>query len=137
MHINTFSPFQMTWYPRALGLLRSVTGYLLIAHGTSKHLGFPSIPAMASLPPGSLPWIAGLLELGGGVLILLGLFTRPAAFILSGMMAFAYFIGHASRGNPLLPILNGGELAVVYCFLFMSVAGGGEWSLDSILRRRR
>lgn len=86
----------------------------------------------------SLPWIAGCLELAGGALIILGLLTRPTAFVLSGLMAFAYFIGHASKGNPLLPLLNGGELAALYCFLFLflSVAGAGAFSVDSILKKR-
>jgi putative oxidoreductase len=72
-------------------------------------------------------------------LLIVGLLTRPTAFVMSGLMAFAYFIGHASRGNPLVPLLNGGELAALYCFLFLflSVAGGGAWSLDNVLRRRR
>ena len=83
----------------------------------------------------SLMGLAGVLELGGGVLILLGLFTRPVAFILSGMMAVAYFMAHASRG--FLPILNQGELAVMYCFVFLyfSVAGGGSYSIDATLRK--
>jgi putative oxidoreductase len=136
--METLSPFFAAWYPRVLGLLRIVTGYLLILHGTAKHLGMPHIEKMSALQPWSLPWIAGGLELIGGALIIVGLFTRPTAFVLSGLMAFAYFIGHASRGTPLLPILNGGELAALYCFvfLFFSVAGAGAWSLDSMLRRR-
>ena len=136
--METLSPFFTAWYPRVLGLLRIVTGYLLILHGTAKHLGMPHIEKMASLQPWSLPWIAGVLELLGGAMLIAGLFTRPVAFVLSGLMAFAYFIGHASKGTPLLPLLNGGELAVLYCFLFLflSVAGGGAWSVDSIIKRR-
>ena len=136
--MDTLSPFQATWYPRLLGILRIVTGYLFIAHGTAKLLKMPHVAMFDKLQPWSLPWIAGCLELVGGALIILGLFTRPTAFVLSGLMAFAYFIGHASKGNPLLPLLNGGELAVLYCFLFLvlSVAGAGAYSLDSILKRR-
>lgn len=137
--METLSPFQATWYPRVLGLLRIVSGYLFIMHGTAKHLEMPHIAMFDKLQPWSLPWYAGWLELVGGALLIIGLFTRPTAFVLSGLMAFAYFIGHASKGNPLLPILNGGELAVVYCFLFLffSVAGGGAWSVDALRERGR
>jgi putative oxidoreductase len=137
--METLSPFMTAWYPRVLALLRIVTGYLLIWHGTAKHLKVPHIAMFDALPAMSLPWFAGWLELIGGALIILGLFTRPTAFVLSGTMAFAYFIGHASKGNPHLPILNGGELAVLYCFvfLFLSVAGPGAWSVDSMMRGRR
>jgi putative oxidoreductase len=136
--METHSPFQATWYPRVLAALRIVAGYLFIAHGTAKHLKIPHVAMFDQLQAFSLPGIAGMLELAGGALLIVGLFTRPTAFVLSGLMAFAYFIGHASRGNPLVPMLNGGELAVLYCFLFlfMSVAGGGTWSLDELLRRR-
>ena len=137
--MESLSPFQAAWYPRALGLLRIVTGYLFIAHGTAKHLKFPHVAMFDNLQTWSLPGIAGMLELVGGAMLIVGLLTRPTAFILSGLMAFAYFIGHASKGNPLLPLLNGGELAVLYCFLFLflSVAGGGSWSLDSLMKRGR
>lgn len=132
------SPFQATWYARVLGLMRIVVGYLFIAHGTAKLLKVPHVAMFDKLEPWTLVWFAGCLELVGGALLILGLFTRPTAFVLSGFMAFAYFIGHASKGTPLLPLLNGGELAVVYCFLFLflSVAGGGAWSVDSLIRRR-
>jgi putative oxidoreductase len=91
---------------------------------------------MANLPTTSLPGIAGFLELVGGVLLVLGLFTRPTAFILSGMTAVAYFIAHAPRG--FYPILNGGELAALYCFafLYLAAAGAGPWSLDAALRKK-
>jgi putative oxidoreductase len=133
------TPFQATWAPRALGLLRIVTGYLFIAHGSAKLLGLPHIAMFDGLQAMSLPWIAGVLELGGGALIVAGLFTRPAAFILSGLMAFAYFIGHAPQGNVLLPLLNQGELAVLYSFLFLflSVVGGGDFALDNLRGRNR
>jgi putative oxidoreductase len=137
--METLSPFMAAWYPRVLGLLRIVTGYLFIAHGTAKHLRMPHVAMFDNLQAWSLPWIAGGLELVGGALIIVGLFTRPTAFVLSGLMAFAYFIGHASRGTPLVPLLNGGELAALYSFvfLFFSVAGSGAWSLDNLLRGRR
>jgi len=137
--MTTLSPFMATWYPRVLGLLRIVTGYLFIAHGTAKHFGLPHVAMFDGLQAMSLPWIAGWIEVVGGALIILGLFTRPTAFILSGLNAFAYFIGHASQGNVLVPMLNGGELAVLYCFLFLffSVAGAGAWSVDSVIEERR
>ena len=134
---NTLTPFQATWAPRALGVLRIVAGYLFIAHGTAKLLGFPHVAMFDGLQAWSLPWIAGVLELVGGAMLIVGLFTRPVAFVLSGLMAFAYFIGHASQGTPLLPLLNKGELAALYSFLFLyfSVAGGGAYSLDNVIGR--
>ena len=127
-----------TWTPRALGLLRIVTGYLFLAHGTAKLLGIPHLAAFDNLRVFSLVGFAGILELVGGALIILGLFTRPVAFVLSGEMAAAYFIGHAPSGNFLLPMLNRGELAVLYCFVFLylAAAGPGAWSVDGLLRRR-
>ena len=107
-----------TWRPRVLAVLRIVTAYLFLQHGTAKLLGLPAVEAFkAGVPLISMAGIAGLLEIVGGGLLLIGLFTRPTAFILSGEMAFAYFIGHASRGHALLPLLNGGELAVMWCFV--------------------
>ena len=128
-------PFQITetLVQRALAVLRIVTAYLLVQHGTAKLFGFPHVAAFDGLDLLSLPGIAGILEFVGGVLLLIGLFTRPVAFVLCGLLAFAYFIGHASRGFVLSPMLNGGEAAVLYCFvfLFMAVAGGGSWSVDA------
>ena len=124
-----------TWRPRVLGVLRIVTAYLFLQHGTAKLLGIPAVEMFkAGVPLMSMAGIAGLLEIVGGVLMLIGLFTRPTAFILSGEMAFAYFIGHASRGNVLVPMLNGGELAVMWCFVFLyfAVAGAGAWSVDGM-----
>ena len=129
--------FYATWTPRALSVLRIVTAYLYIAHGGAKLLGFPHVAAFDKLQPFSLIGFAGMLELVGGALLLIGLFTRPVAFILCGEMAFAYFMGHAPKGNVLVPMLNGGELAVLYCFvfLFFSLAGAGPWSVDALRRR--
>jgi putative oxidoreductase len=126
------------WTPRALALLRIVAGYLFLQHGSAKLLGFPHVAMFDNLTLMSLLGLAGVLELVGGVLILVGLFVRPVAFILSGEMAVAYFMAHASKGNPLFPSLNGGELAVVYCFvfLFFAAAGAGIWSIDAAMRRR-
>lgn len=127
--------FYSAWAPRLLSILRIIAGFLIIAHGMQKVFGFPPSPQP---PPGPLPVyipIAGWLEFVGGLLLILGLFTRPVAFILSGLMAVAYFMAHAPRG--FWPILNQGELAVLYCFVFLylAAAGGGAWSLDRMLRR--
>lgn len=129
--------FFSTWAPRAQALLRIVTAYLFIAHGTAKLFGAPHVAAFDNLQLFSLIGLAGTIELVGSVLLLLGLFTRPAAFIMSGEMAFAYFIGHAPQGFVLLPLVNRGELAVLYCFvfLFFAAAGPGAWSLDGLRSR--
>ena len=122
------------WKPRALALLRIVAAYLFMAHGTAKLLGLPHIKMFDGLQLVSLVGLAGALEVFGGALLLIGLFTRPVAFALSGFMAVAYFMAHASQGHALLPILNQGELAVLYSFLFLYFvfAGAGAWSVDSI-----
>ncbi len=123
------------WAPHFLSLLRLMAGLLLLEYGTMKILHFPHSDFFAGIPPFSLFWIAGLFELVGGALVAIGLFTRPAAFILAGEMAFAYFIAHAPRG--FYPALNEGLAAVLFCFVFLylSAAGGGPWSLDRIVRR--
>jgi putative oxidoreductase len=130
--------FFAAWAPRALAVLRIVTGYLFFLHGTSKLLGFPHVASFDNLQLMSLLGMAGVIELVGGALLIIGLFTRPVAFILSGEMAFAYFIGHAANGNALLPMLNRGELAVQWCFVFLylAVAGAGAWSVDAVRRGR-
>lgn len=124
-----------TWSPRLLSVLRIMSGLLLLQHGTAKLLKFPVVPNFANTSLTSLSGIAGILELVGGVLLILGLFTRPTAFILSGMCAVAYFVAHAPRG--FYPILNGGELAALYCFVFLylSAAGAGPWSVDAARNR--
>jgi len=129
--------FYATWTPRFLSVLRIIVGFLFIWHGSQKFFGFP--PAPQGMMPDPLPAIlvvAAVLEFFGGLLILFGLLTRPVEFLLSGLMAVAYFMGHASGG--FLPLQNGGETAVLYCFvfLFLAVAGGGEWSLDRLFWRR-
>ena len=133
----TPTAFQSTWTPRALGALRIVAGYLFMVHGTTKLFHAPYIDMFANVPLASLAGVAGVLEVVGGAALVLGLFTRPVAFVLSGLMAFAYFIAHASQGQALLPILNGGELAALYSFLFLFIAtaGGGAWSLDNARTR--
>jgi len=123
------------WTPRLLSVLRIVSAFMFVAHGTQKWLDFP-VPRSSPVSFWSLGGAAGLLELFGGALLLVGLFTRPVAFLLSGLMAFAYFIGHAPQG--FWPIVNRGELAALYCFLFLylAAAGGGPWSIDQWIRRR-
>ena len=108
-----------SWRPRALAVLRIVTAYLFIAHGTAKLFGVPHLKTFDGLQLVSLIGFAGVLEVLGGALLLIGFFTRPVAFVLSGFMAVAYFMAHASQGNALLPLLNQGELAVLYCFVFL------------------
>lgn len=116
------------WAPHALALLRIVAALLFIAHGTGKLLGFPDLGFRPELF--SLFGLAGVIETVGGVLLVLGLFTRPVAFILSGEMAVAYFMAHAPNG--FFPILNQGESAVLFCFvfLFLVFSGPGAWSFD-------
>ena len=128
--------FYASWTPRLLSVLRIVTAFLFIAHGAQKLFGFLAPPGAPTPPLFSVIGLGGILEFFGGLLLLVGLFTRPVAFILSGMMAVAYFMAHAPGG--FWPLQNKGELAVLYCFVFLyfSVAGGGEWSLDRLLRRR-
>lgn len=123
--------------PYALMALRIAAALLFIEHGTQKLIGFPA-PPEAGLPPvGSLFWIGAWIELVGGTLVLLGLFTRPAAFIASGQMAVAYWMFHAPA-NP-YPVLNGGDAAILFCFVFLLLvfAGPGAWSLDEALRKRK
>src|SRR5262249_15966553 len=123
--------FLATWSPRVLSILRISVGLLVLDHGTSKYLSLPVSPS-TGVAPMSLSGINGIIELVGGVLIVLGLFIRPVAFILAGDMAIAYFIAHAPRG--FFPLLNGVEFAIIYCFVFLSLAlgAGGVWSLDHL-----
>ena len=121
--------------PHLLSLLRIVSSLVLFSYGTQKILHFP---AAASVPPvGSLSWVAGLLELTLGFLVLIGFQTRIAAFVLSGLMAFAYFIGHASKS--FFPAQNGGVAAILFCFVFLYLvaAGAGTFSVDNLLKRGR
>ena len=125
-----------TWTPRILSILRIVSAFMFMAHGTQKWLAFP-VPRPTPTTLSSLSGVAGMLELCGGFLLLLGICTRPVAFVLSGLMAFAYFIAHAP--TDFWPIVNRGELAALYSFVFLylSMAGGGPWSVDEWLRHRR
>lgn len=121
------------WTPRALGLLRIVAAFLFLQHGTAKLLHVPHDAMFDQLPLFSLIGFAGVIEIVGSMLLLIGLFTRPAAFTLSGEMAVAYFMAHAPHGNFLSPSLNNGEPAVLYCFIFLllAVTGAGAWSVDA------
>ncbi len=132
-----FESICATWSPRLLSVLRIMSGLLFLQHGTAKYLGVPTIPMFANTQITSLSGIAGVIELVGGVLLVLGLFTRPTAFVCSGLMAAAYFMAHAPES--FYPILNGGELAVLYCFafLYLAAAGGGAWSIDHMRSTKR
>ena len=125
---------ETVWAPRILSILRIVAALIFFEHGTTKLLGFPASDHSPEVF--SLSWIAGAMELVGGALLILGLFTRPIAFILSGEMAFAYWMAHAPQ-SP-FPVVNGGDSAILYCFVFLYIAfaGGGPWSLDALMARR-
>ncbi len=128
------SSFLALWSPRLLSVLRGVSAFLFMSHGLQKVLGLP-VPRPTPVDLTSLSGIAGILELVGGALLLIGLFTRPVALMLSGEMAFAYFLAHAPEG--FWPLLNRGELSALYCFVFLylAAAGGGPWSVDALRRK--
>ena len=121
--------FLAPYAPQAYALMRIVTGFLFLWHGSQKVLGYPPMPPEHG-PPALILWTAGPIELFGGLLVMLGLLTRPAAFLSSGLMAAAYWMAHGT--NALLPVNNGGELAALYCFVFLFIAcyGPGIWSID-------
>jgi len=124
------------WAPYFLSILRIIAAFLFVQYGTTKLLAFPAavMPDGGTASLASLPGVAGVLELVGGALLLIGLFTRPVAFVLSGQMAVAYFMGQAGQG--FWPVLNGGAPAVFFCFLwlYLSAAGPGPWSIDARLK---
>lgn len=127
--------FWTSWQPKILSVLRFMTGFLFLWHGTQKLFNFPA----SEKPGGELSGfmlVGAILEFGGGLLIMLGLFTRWTAFILSGTMAVAYWMFHGT--GAFLPLANRGELAALYCFVFLYLffAGGGEWSLDNLLGKK-
>jgi len=133
-----FDAVAARYQPIVLSLFRFITGLLLLQYGIAKIFKFPVVPYFANIPP--LITVAGTIELIGGALLMIGLFTRPVAFILSGQMACAYFIGHMFKGaDPVfLPLLNGGTASILFCFacLYLAAAGGGPISADAMLRNR-
>jgi putative oxidoreductase len=122
------------WAPRFLSVLRIVVGLLFLEHGTAKLFGWPHMQMFDNLQTFQLVWFAGIIELVGGGLLAIGLFTRCVAFVMSGEMAVAYFMSHAPRS--FLPLVNGGDGAILYCFIFFYIflAGGGPWSVDEARR---
>lgn len=124
--------FATIWQPRILSVFRIIVGLLFMEHGLAKLFGFPHVAAYDHLQLFSLLGLAGIIETFGGLLVALGLFTRVAAFVMSGEMAVGYFMSHAPRG--FFPMLNGGDAAVLYCFIFLYFvfAGSGSWSLDRL-----
>jgi len=130
-----FEALGTAWAPRILSILRIMTGLFLLQHGLGKLFKFPVVPMFAKLELSSMPGIAGFFELIGGLLLVIGLFSRPVAFIMSGMCAVGYFMVHAPRG--FYPILNGGELIALYCFalLYLAAAGPGPWSIDAARKK--
>jgi putative oxidoreductase len=128
----------MLWTPRLLSVLRIITGLLLFQYGVAKIFKFPVMPYFANIPP--LITVAGALELVLGALLMVGFFTRPVAFILSGLMAAAYFMGHMFKGGTpvFLPLLNNGTPAILFCFtcLYLAAAGSGPWGLDAMMRKK-
>ena len=133
----SFDSTAARYAPHAQALLRIVSGYLFMMHGVAKLFHVPHVAMYDGVQLMSLIGLAGVLETVGGALLVVGLFTRVTAFVLSGEMAVAYFMAHASKGDPLMPMLNQGEAAVLFCFifLFLAAAGAGAWSIDA--RRSR
>jgi putative oxidoreductase len=137
--MNALGRLLRAWEPRVLSILRIVVGLLYLEHGAQKIFNFPPSPKPRSYELFTLnPGLSGIMELVGGILIVLGLFTRPVAFLLSGEMAFAYFMSYAPRGFfPISTGGNGGETAILYCFIFLyfCFVGAGAWSLDATRSR--
>jgi putative oxidoreductase len=129
----SFDSTAARYAPHAQALLRIVSGYLFMMHGVAKLFHVPHVAMYDGVQLMSLIGLAGVLEMVGGALLIVGLFTRVTAFVLSGEMAVAYFMAHASKGDPLMPMLNQGEAAVLFCFifLFLAAAGAGAWSIDA------
>ena len=130
--------FLAPYRPQLLSIFRIMVGLLVLQFGTAKILGYPAVPMFANVAIGQWPvWYAGMIELIFGALLVIGLFARVSAFILSGLMAFAYFLGHAPRGM-FSPLANGGTLAILFCFafLYLAAAGPGPWSADAAIRNR-
>lgn len=138
MSNNSLVARWISWSPYLLSVLRIVAAFLFMQYGSTKLFAFPAaiMPGGGTAQVTSLAGVAGLMELVGGTFLLVGLFTRPVAFLLSGQMAVGYFMGHAPQG--LWPVLNGGVPAVIFCFvwLYISAAGPGPWSIDALRRRK-
>jgi|SRR4051812_11530824 putative oxidoreductase len=138
--MDKFNKMLAGWEPMVLSIFRIMTGLLLFQYGVAKILKYPVLPYFANIPP--LIFTAGAIELVAGALLIVGLFTRPAAFILSGEMAFAYFMGHMFKAGVaapvFIPLLNGGNAAILFCFacLYLACAGGGVWAIDAMMRKR-
>jgi putative oxidoreductase len=134
--MDQFNRMLARYEPIVLSIFRIMVGLLLFQYGVAKLFKFPLVPAFAKVELMSLIGAAGAIELILGGLLIIGLFTRPVAFILCGEMAFAYFIGHFPRG--FIPLLNGGNAAILFCFacLYLVFAGGGPWSVDAMMRKR-
>jgi putative oxidoreductase len=134
--MDTFNKMLARFEPQVLSIYRFIIGLLLFQFGVAKHLKFPAGTPFEKVQPVSLFGVAGMFELVLGGLLLLGLFTRPVALILCGEMAAAYFIEHFPKN--FIPILNGGSLAIIFCFscLYFVCAGGGPWSLDALMRKK-
>jgi putative oxidoreductase len=130
-----FTIIPASWTPRLLSVLRFVGGLTFMSHGVAKLLKYPPLPQFAKVELMSLIGVAGILELVGGALLVVGLCTRPVAFILAGEMAVAYFMSHFPRGFH--PLVNAGEAAILFCFIFLYIAaaGGGPWSLDALRKK--
>jgi putative oxidoreductase len=138
--MDKFNKMLAGFEPMALSIFRIMTGLLLFQYGVAKLLKYPVLPYFAEIPP--LIIAAGAIELVLGALLVLGLFTRPVAFILSGEMAFAYFMGHMFKAGVaapvFIPLLSGGNAAILFCFacLYLACAGGGVWAIDAVMRKR-
>lgn len=135
--MDKFNKLLASGEPMVLSLFRIMTGLLLFQYGIAKLFKYPPLPMFAKIELMSLYGAAGSLELVLGALLILGLFTRPVAFILSGEMAFAYFMGHFPKA--FIPLLNGGNAAILFCFacLYFTFAGGGPWSLDAMMGKKK
>jgi putative oxidoreductase len=134
--MDKFNKLLASGEPTILSIFRVITGLSFFQFGVAKILKFPAVPMFEKVEMFSLFWNAAVFEFVFGGLLIIGLFSRLAAFILCGEMAFAYFISHFPRG--FIPLLNGGNLAIMYCFasLYLACAGGGPWSLDAMLRKK-
>ena len=138
--MNTFNKLLASGEPMVLSIFRIITGLLIFQYGVAKIFKFPVLPYFANIPP--LITVAGALELVLGAMLILGLWTRPVAFILSGEMAAAYFMGHMFKtpaAPVFIPLLNGGNAAILFCFgcLYFAFAGGGAWSADAMMGKKR